>query len=376
MKQENWSQPLRYAVVFAGLLIIVWFLRTASSLINSLIIAVLLAYVMHPLVNLFTKLLRVSHNIAVNLVYLLFLSAVIATPVSLTPIVIRQLGRIDGPTLLADLEALLTTSVVIGDYTIPINGFMADFEKLLTQTATDLASTAFGIIDDVSDNFLWILLILFTLYFLLRDGKQLIVWFIQLLPQKYHHDAYQLTQEIDGVWSNFLRGQIVLMVVVGVLSWLGAWAVGMPGAFVVGMLAGILDIVPTLGPTLAAIVAVTIALIEGSDYLPTSNFIFALIILGVFLLVQQIENVWIRPAVMGQRLKLHPAVIFIGVIGALTIYSVLAALIIVPMLATVGVFLRYFRQRIRGEDPYPVTLSPEDATLANSIELEESPLLE
>jgi predicted PurR-regulated permease PerM len=120
-----------------------------------------------------------------------------------------------------------------------------------------------------------------------------------------------------------------------------------------GLIAGILDLIPSLGPTLAAILAVAIAFLEGSAYLPVSNFFFALIVLGIYLVVQQVENIWIRPALMGRRLRLHPALIFVGVFGSLAMFGILAALVVIPVMSSIGVIGRYIMCRMQGINPYP-----------------------
>jgi len=114
---------------------------------------------------------------------------------------------------------------------------------------------------------------------------------------------------------------------------------------IIGVIAGVLDIIPSLGPTLAAIIAVTIALFEGSMFLPVENWLFAVIILAIFLVIQQIENIWIRPALMGRRLRLHPAIVFISVLTSLALFGILVTLIIIPLLSSLAMITRYLRDR-------------------------------
>ena len=355
MTQNGWHQPFRYLVVALIFLLIIWFVTTASPLIGSLIIAALLAYTLHPFVNLIMRRTGWGHTAAVNITYLLFLSVIIAIPALLTPILLRQASGItlDVEDLIHQIGVLTSQPLRIGGLSIPLDNIFGSFEETLTQTTTYIASNAVSTLGDISTNLIWILVIFVSIYYLLKDGRLLIDWVLGFFPETYHHHTRKLINEIDDIWGNFLRGQLLLMVIIGILSWLGGVAVGLPGAFVIGMTAGILDLIPSLGPTLAALIAITVALLQGSTYLPVSEFLFGVIVLIVFVVIQQVENIWIRPALMGRRLRLHPALVFIGVFSSLALFGILAALIVIPVMSSIGVLGRYIHCRIRGIDPYP-----------------------
>ncbi len=355
MEQNGWRQPIRYLVVLSIFLALIWFVFVARPLISSLVVAALVAYVLHPFVNLIIRHTRLSYNMAVNITYLLFLSVLVAIPAILTPFVIRQVSgvTVDVEYFLQQIRILMNRPLVIGSISISLENVVSSLEALLSETTTFIAGNAVSTLRDVSTNFLWILVILVSIYYLLRDSHDLIDWLLTPISGVYQHHARRLLAEIDDIWGNFLRGQLVLMIFVGILSWLGGVMVGLPGAFVVGLIAGILDLIPSLGPTLAAVIAVAIAFLEGSTYLPLSNFWFSLIVLAVFIVIQQIENIWIRPVLMGRRLRLHPALVFIGVFGSLALFGILAALVIIPVMSSIGVIGRYILCRIRGINPYP-----------------------
>lgn len=365
MKNNTWQQPLRYAFVFSLLGAVVWFIFVAWPLINALIVSALIAYVLQPAVQALAGRLPIKRVWAVNVVYLIFLSVLALIPVLLTPVVLRQIQgiSIDFYAISDEITALLDTEVKVGNLTIPLDNFIADVETMFAQTVASLGGNALGTLPTLTTNLLWILLILFTVYYLLRDGQRLIDWCVTLVPTSYHYHAHRIIDEVNQVWSSFLRGQLVLMVIIGVFSGVAAWAVGLPGAVIIGIVAGVFDLIPSLGPTIATLIAMAVAFIEGSTLLPVSNWVFALIVGGVFILIQQAEAVWFRPAVMGRRLRLHPALIFIGVFGALAISGILVALVIIPVMSTIGILWRYTTTRLKGLDPYPKTpLTPAPPT--------------
>jgi len=355
MQSSKWEQPLRFLVIGIIFLVIIWLITTLQPLISSFVVAALLAYVLHPLVNIIIARTRFSHSAAVNIVYILFLLVLGAIPAMLVPVILEQTKGLspDFEFMASQLQAFTEKPLAVGPLSLSLETLVSDLTSSIAQTFGDLATNFAYVLAGISTNFLWILVIMVLVYYLLKDSHRLIDWLLGFFSDHYRHHAQNLLAEIDSIWGSFLRGQLLLMLFVGALSWLGASIVGMPGAFVIGLIAGILDIIPSLGPMLAAIVAALVALFEGSSYLPVSNIFFAVIVLGVFLLIQQIENIWVRPAVMGRRLRLHPAIVLVGVFTSLALFGILVTLIIIPLMATLSVLFRYFRLRTQDIDPYP-----------------------
>jgi predicted PurR-regulated permease PerM len=154
-----------------------------------------------------------------------------------------------------------------------------------------------------------------------------------------------------------LRGQLLLMLIVGV-SFTIAWTIiGIPGALVLGVVAGFLTLIPDVGPFLAAVLAIAVALLEGSNWswMPASTIIVALITLATYLLLITIKNIWLRPYIMGRSVHMHEALVLISIILATILFGILGALLVVPVLASLGVIFDYLRRRILGMPPFPST---------------------
>ena len=100
-------------------------------------------------------------------------------------------------------------------------------------------------------------------------------------------------------WTGFLRGQMQLMLIVGLLTWIGGFILGLPQAFFLGVIAGFMELIPNVGPVLAAVPAVLIALLFGSTHLAFSHLTFALVVIGFYTLVQMLENQFLVPKIMG-----------------------------------------------------------------------------
>jgi predicted PurR-regulated permease PerM len=198
------------------------------------------------------------------------------------------------------------------------------------------------------------LVILVTIYYLLLDWQGLRDWLIGLAPDAEQADVYRLLQEINQAWRAYLRGTLTLMFIMAIFFMIVGLAIGLPGAVALGLLTGLLSIIPELGPFIAGIIAALVALFEGSNFLLMSNFWFAVLVGAIYLVVMQVKALWLRPLIMGRFLHLNTGLVFIAIIGAALISGVLAALIILPALVTVGQVGHYIRAKLLGLPPWPL----------------------
>lgn len=167
------------------------------------------------------------------------------------------------------------------------------------------------------------------------------------------HERGMLLRRIGRLWLAFVRGQLILMLVVGVITWLGLLALGVRGALWLGAAAGVLEVVPNLGPAISTTLAAVLALRYGSTYLPIDNALVTALVVVFYVLVQIAENYLIVPRVIGDALKLPTLVVLAGVLVGGAIAGVPGAMLATPLMATARELLRYWRRRRRGEGAFP-----------------------
>ena len=235
----------------------------------------------------------------------------------------------------------------------------------MTQFMEMIPENALEIIEATSKNTAWFLVIIVTVYYLLMDWDRLRDSIIGLAPDIYQPEIRQVYLEIKNVWSAYIRGQLALMFIVGVIFTFVWLLIGLPGAVILGLLTGLFSLVPEIGPLVAGALAAIVALSEGSALLPISNGWFALLVIGLYLLLINFKNIWLRPRVMGRSVNLNEGLVFVAIISAVIFGGVLGALIIVPVLASAIVIGRYLRARILGLDPFP----PEQVSLVSDTEI-------
>lgn len=368
----QWSQPTQYIVLILLFVASVAFLFYTRELVASLLIAAIITYVLNPLSRLFEFKLGLSHRRAAGAAYAIFIAAIVSVLAGFTPVAIDRVTALtqDFESLVFDVEQNILDNADMFGVDLPMQEWIDNFN----QSSIDylVPSNLLSVFTNVSANFVWVLIVFVTVFYLLQDWTKLRDWAILQVPPYRRDDFVRLYLEVKLVWQAYLRGQLVLMTVVGLLSWLGAAAVGLRGAWAVGLLAGILDVIPSVGPAIAAMIGIVVAFFTGSTYIPVSNLVFAIIVLSIFVLVQGIENIWLRPRILGNSLRIHPALVFIGVMSSLAVAGVFVTLFIVPLMGTVGVLWYYLRARMLGIDPWPDDMINNEAlmTLAHATEIE------
>ncbi|NJM07741.1 AI-2E family transporter [Candidatus Gracilibacteria bacterium] len=182
---------------------------------------------------------------------------------------------------------------------------------------------------------------------------------VAALPEIYRPEIVELLHRIGRVWVAFFRGQVTLMIIIGLVVWVGLSILGVPGAMSLAIIAGLLEVVPNLGPVVATIPAVIVALLQGSTYLPVNNFVLALLVIGFYVLVQQLENSIIVPRVLGEAVELPALVVMSGVLIGGTSAGILGALLATPVIAMSREILSYTYRKLQGLPPFPPPITPD-----------------
>ena len=158
--------------------------------------------------------------------------------------------------------------------------------------------------------------------------------------------------EIREIWAGYVKGNITLMLIVGVAFTFAWLLIGVPGAMILGLIAGILTIIPDLGPAIAAGFAVMVGLIEGSQVLNVSNLMFGAIILIIYLVLINIKGIWIRPKIFAKSVHMHEGIVFAAIIIAVMVQGILGALVIIPLIASASVIFRYLYNKLLESTPH------------------------
>jgi predicted PurR-regulated permease PerM len=358
---RDWSTTTRVVVVVVTILLAAVFLYAFRQMIKPLIVAGVLAYGLNLLVKPLRDKTELSHKAAVNLVYLFFLLVIIATPGTLIPLTVSQAEALSAEirVLQENFQAFLVSPLIILGRTINLNEVLANFIAFNSEVFSPNPERALNVIETTSISLVWLLVIFVTTYYLLMDSGGLMTWLVNLAPESGRTDIRRLMTEIDNIWHAYIRGTLALMIIMAIVFIIVGLVIGLPGAVAIGLFTGLLSMVPEIGPLIAGILAVLVALVEGSTYLPIPNFWFAALVAGIYLVIMQIKSIWLRPHVMGRFMHMNTGLVFLAIIAAVVLEGILGALLVLPLMASVGIIGRYVRARMLNIEPW----SPESAVL-------------
>ena len=349
--KNQWDLIFRYIVFLAAVVLVfalAWYIRV---IFMPLITAGVIAYLLSPVINLLAHTTRLSRKNAARIVFFAGIAFIIVILIFGVPRLLTEMRELTANlnTALDPIQAALIQPTDIGGVKLSLGSLIPAMrtsisEALIIPAPEDILL----IIESTSRGFLWVLVILVSTYYLMTDWVQLREWLISLAPTSYQDDLHHLYEQIKEVWMGYLRGQILLMLIVGIVFSIIWTAIGLPGALVLGIMTGLFSLVPEIGPLAATAMAAIIALLEGSNFLPISNFWFAMLVIGIYAALINIKNVWLRPFIMGRSVNMHEGVVFLAIIAAVVTAGVMGALLIVPVLASVRVIGRYVRHKVLG----------------------------
>ncbi|CAN5897564.1 AI-2E family transporter [soil metagenome] len=367
----RWSTSTKRLVAVAMVLVGVYVLYLARGILTPFVLGALLVLILKPIIDFLHRRLRFRHALAVVTSYVLLLGVIVAVPVVFLPALGRSAAALDVGTIAAELSdwaartlnslrnlELFGSSVDLSSSIDPLIAALEtggeDFEfdtGAIFGGAMSVTSAVFaGVIGFLTTMILTLVISVYlalTLNASARDGAYSIV------PVAFVPEVRLLSERLARVWADYLRGQLTVAAVVGVLTTVVMFALGVPGAMVLGVIGGLFNIIPTFGPIFASVVAALVALVQGSNHIDVSNLVFALIVIGAYAVIQQLESNLITPRILGGAMSVSPLAILLGILIGFSAAGVLGAIIAVPMVASARVIFLYIRAKLLDEDPFP-----------------------
>lgn len=180
-------------------------------------------------------------------------------------------------------------------------------------------------------------------FYVLLDLPTLRVKTMELIPDRYRDETAHVARQLGTAVGGFLRGQVFVAIIVGIMTSIGFGLIGLPFWLLIGMIAGFLNIIPFVGPWVGGILGVSVAV-------ATTDLQTAIWAGVVALSVQQIDNHFISPTVLRATVRIHPAMILLGLVGGAAIFGFWGVVLAVPTMAVVKILSGHFwRTRVLGQ---------------------------
>jgi predicted PurR-regulated permease PerM len=231
-----------------------------------------------------------------------------------------------------------------------------------TGIVTSTTALTFNVVGRIFSAIVAIIVVYFMSLYMTKDMPVIRGYFQSLFPSSFQPELAELMRRIGYIWAAFFRGQLVLSFAIGSITWVVLTLVGMPGALVLAITAGVLEVIPQFGPIIATIPAVIVALIQGSPVLAeygVGNVGFALLIVGIYFVIQQLEGSILVPRIIGDSVNLHPVVVITGVMVGLSTFGILGAFLAAPTMASIRVVGGYVHAKLLDYPPFLKPMIPD-----------------
>ena len=350
----------RLILVIALVLLVLSLLWVARSELFPFTFALVLAYILLPLVNLLDRVLRRlaprfrgTRPVAVLLTYLITALSLTAFSQLLLPVIGQQFRALweNRQEIASGVQQWVDQGLVWYRGTIPAD-IQTQIDAAVRQAGARLVGTVqAALVQTISAvtstvTFVFGLVIVpIWLFYILNEQSHFMRTAIQLVPESIRADVVNVVRIADRIFSKYLRGQLILCAVVGALSTLGLMLLGVNFPIVLGTVAGVFEIVPFVGPIIGAVPAVLVALIQRP--------LLAVWTIALFFAIQQVENAVLVPRISGKAVELHPAVIIVVLIVGTRVAGLWGAILAVPVTAIIRDVFKYLYLRLQDSPVEP-----------------------
>lgn len=365
IQSPKWGSTIKLIVGLTISGIIFLLLIQFRSLIGPLLLAFILTYLLHPLAVHLMKLTKLSWRGAVNLVFIVVLIVVVGFSTATGVVIVQQIQSLIRiiQVFLTDLPQILETlskqSFSLGPFQFDLGQYLdlntisdqlIQAVQLLIGQAGALVSTfATGAASTIA----WALFVLLIAYFSLADAGQVpdAVKYIEI--PGYDYDIRRISRELGRIWNAFLRGQILIVTLVIIIYSIIFTSMGLRYALGIALLAGLARFVPIVGPWVTTIITFLVAIFQPDNYFNLSSLAYALVVIGVAFVVDQIFDNLVSPRIMGNTLGINPAAVLVVAILAANLIGIVGLVLAAPVLATIKLVSQYAIRKLFDLDPWP-----------------------
>jgi putative heme transporter len=342
---SQWA--LRLLVLGLGVAGLIWLLGKGWSLLLPLLLAILLSAILWPLAHVLRAVM--PRALAAGLAIVLLVAVVVGIFAALIPNVASQAGEV-ADSAVAGLDQVQTwvagPPLNLGDDEIGnlVNQGIAELQTNAQSIALSVVGGVGTVGASVGSGLITFLLVLVLTFFCLSDGDRLLPWSRRWMGAQAHRHTTALGSRIWAAIRGYILSQAAVALVDAVFIGVGLAIIGVPFALPLAVTIFFAAFIPIVGAVVTGVLAVLVALV-------TLGWVQALIVLGIVLLVQQLEGNVLQPLLVGKSLALHPAVVIGSVTIGGTLFGIVGAFLAVPVAAIITVILRYVHHELVPEEP-------------------------
>ncbi|MFZ5908248.1 MAG: AI-2E family transporter [Nitrospirota bacterium] len=324
---------LRIVLFLITLAASIAFLAYIPDIVKLVIVSTLLAYVLAPFAN-FLESRGMSRSAATVLIFFGIVFSAGLAYLTVLPLFAAQIGGLQ--TGFHPEQAGLVISR-FEDFLMPYLSFLGIQElNLLERTQRVTAGAGdwiFSHVLDAASLVTSMILIPFIVFFLLKDGREFKRAFVSLVPNRYFEFSLYLFHKLNAQVGNYLRGQLIDATIVGTLAVFALWVIGVKYFFLIGIFAGLANLIPYFGPLAGAVLALTVSILQ------TGGLEKAFYVILAFTIIKLLDDAIVQPVVVARSVHMHPLTVLLAVLIGGRLFGILGMLLSVPLVGFLKVVL-------------------------------------
>ncbi len=315
---------------------LIWTFPFVASILTPLVISLILSLLLTPLIDVMEN-IGINRGAAVGIIFILLGGLIIIGLKFLIPSLNQEIQSLSKALENQDSQSLIDKLQITLTQRIPIlkNPEIArEVSTRLHSLFTSLLSKSLNMIFAIVSSFTLIITVPFISFFFLKDGYRIKKFIIQCVPNRYFEMSLNLLYKTNQQLGNYIRGQLLVSTIVGALSVAALYSLNVPYFFVIGIIAGLANMIPYFGPIVGALPAILVAIVE------TGSLGSLLGIVIAFAMIQLLDNVLISPLIVSRSVQIHPLLVIIMILIGSNVGGMFGMLVAVPAFAVAQVIVK------------------------------------
>lgn len=343
MERPHWPYATKLTISLLLLAFFIYLLSRFREIIPPVIIAIIIAYILSPIINFLQCRVRLPRVLLILFTYIVVLAIIITIPIVIIPVLTENTAslQINSQQIIQSIQTAVAGQYRVAGITIHPSVWVDQVIGALQGFVQPVIGHTVTLVMNIITSIIWIIFIILISFYLIKDGSRLEEWFTSHLPPGYIPDYKWIRDEINQIWSAFFRGQLLLSAIVSIIFIVFGTILGLPFALAMGILAGILEFLPSVGHGIWLFIASLLSYFLGSTWIPIPHWVFMLIIIGLHLFFEQFDLNYLIPRIIGRRVHLPPLVVILGIVSGALLAGVLGIPLAAPTIASTRVIGRY-----------------------------------
>ncbi|HEY1016136.1 MAG TPA: AI-2E family transporter [Herpetosiphonaceae bacterium] len=352
----RFSPRAKFVTVLAVVVLGVMLLNSVTHILMPFIWALIIAYILNPIVGFLTRRTRTPRFWWVLMIYIVGFGLFGLLGSKLAPLAAKQYQELNAslPVWKTEVEAYVREHPTIGIFGFEVNiadaedALLSGLNKIPAELPAFVPSVLFGVVE----TFILILVFFIVTFYLLLQAEQISENFYGLIPAHHRDEIRQLVGSIDNVLGAYVRGQFVLIAIMSVLSYIALTILGIKYALVIAIATGVLEIIPFVGPYAATALAAIVALLQGTTPFNWEPWFLCVVVIITYFSLRMIEDHFIIPNVVGHMVNLHPILVLFALLAGGTLAGAMGLLLAIPIAAAIKIVLAYLYSKLM-DSPTP-----------------------